>query len=357
MGHLLLSKKLDKESVNKLERIIRRGYGDIIGAQLDSLLMTEDERRMDTILQLLWRSIQQKAPEALEEGNPNSETYAGSKDEQSGDEWWKEEAEEVASPVRKTRRPSVIRVDEDVEDFADSDSDGEPAETQEPTPGKLSKGMSFRHPTVFDDNQKLQKLKKRLKESLHLQLDHADETKQARQRRASIAASAPMDQCEGVVYLRVTSSFFTKSWKPRFAVLQNGLIKVYADRMQRRNGSPPLETIAINKAQALSAMQTLAEKPGKHPRIFYRHIAEQTNGEKFPEGTFGDSNKPGQRRVFKVCWHMLLFPGGSLVLLTLVMFPCSSAVIIKTNWTFGAKPLEQVINYLTICRQFCKSSN
>eukprot|EP01138_Halocafeteria_seosinensis_P004744 gb/GECG01004851.1/.p1 GENE.gb/GECG01004851.1/~~gb/GECG01004851.1/.p1 ORF type:complete len:959 (+),score=151.97 gb/GECG01004851.1/:1-2877(+) len=297
IGHLLLTNKLNAESGKKLETVVRRGYGEVIGPQLDSLLMTQDRSRIETISKLLWNRLKQKAPEALEE---ETKVEAESED----DEWWKE-AEEVASPVRTTRRPSVIQVDTHVHYHSDSDSeDGEPGETHEPTPNDQLKraNMSFRRPAAVDESTQLGSVVRRIKEAANLQLTDLDEdsrAKEARKRRASIAASVREDQCEGVIYLRTMSKFLTRTWKPRFAVLQNGLIKIFADRMQRRSGSAPLEVLEINRSQGLSIMQTAPEKQGSHPRIFYRHIAELSNGNKFSEGEYADSNKSGQKRVLK----------------------------------------------------------
>lgn len=107
------------------------------------------------------------------------------------------------------------------------------------------------------------------------------------------------DECEGLLYMRVSGALFSHQWRPRYVVLHKGVVHVYRDRYSRIHyPEEKLEEVHLSESMALSGMKVAAAS-GTHPRVFYRHIAALESGGLFGENQQADQNQPGQRRVFK----------------------------------------------------------
>ena len=107
------------------------------------------------------------------------------------------------------------------------------------------------------------------------------------------------DECEGLLYMRVSGALFSHQWRPRYVVLHKGVVHVYRDRYSRIHyPEEQLEEVHLSESMALSGMKVAAAST-THPRVFYRHIAALESGGLFGENQQADQNQPGQRRVFK----------------------------------------------------------
>ena len=91
-------------------------------------------------------------------------------------------------------------------------------------------------------------------------------------------APPEIERLEGTLYQQGTVALIFKRWRPRFALLHEGVVRVWENAEARMHGGPPLTSLRLGERMALTPMKTA--QLGEHGRVFYRSVVELSDADR-----------------------------------------------------------------------------